>query len=90
MPSEHTTSLICMHAGSKLPAPGEGVTAAINTAKLSNTNQCGQCVEVKCVNGKTRGLPSSEYPEIGCKNATSIFVTITDSTADVLELAESV
>lgn len=67
------------YIGSPRPSPGSGMVAAINTAGLNNTDECGTCYAVSCVNGPTRGLPGSEFRDSGCISDKSITVMITDS-----------
>lgn len=66
-------------AGSPQPTAGYGMVAAINTPGLNNTDQCGTCYAVSCVNGPTRGLPGSQLPDSGCISSKPITVMITDS-----------
>lgn len=80
-----TISRVCLtvtplcHAGSPRPSPGSGMVAAINTAGLNNTDECGTCYAVSCVHGPTRGLPGSQFQDSGCISDKSITVMITDS-----------
>lgn len=54
--------------------------AAVDTSNMKFTGTCSTCVEVKCTDGPTRGLPSSTYFTPGCKDKdTSVIVQITDS-----------
>lgn len=54
--------------------------AAVDTSNMVYTGACGTCIEIKCIDGPTRGLPSSTYTTPGCKNKdVSVIVQITDS-----------
>lgn len=55
------------------------MVAAMNTAGLNNTDECGTCYAVSCIDGPTRGLPGSEFTDSGCISNKSITVMITDS-----------
>lgn len=58
------------------------MVAAIATPGLENTRLCGTCVEMRCVPGKYRGLPWSEFgkPNVCFSNkGKSITVIISDS-----------
>lgn len=64
-------------------APPFFVTA-VNTAGSGNTDKCGQCIEVMCVDGPTRGLPGSRFGEdavSACRDPgrKSVVVEVTDS-----------
>jgi hypothetical protein len=57
---------------------------AVNTAGSSNTDKCGQCIEVMCVDGPTRGLPGSRFGAdavSACRDPgrKSVVVEVTDS-----------
>ncbi|KAL0025422.1 hypothetical protein WJX79_008304 [Trebouxia sp. C0005] len=67
------------YIGAPRPSPGSGMVAAMNTAGLNNTDECGTCYAVSCVNGPTRGRPGSEFQDSGCISDKSITVMITDS-----------
>ncbi|KAL3141565.1 hypothetical protein ABBQ32_004810 [Trebouxia sp. C0010 RCD-2024] len=67
------------YIGSPQPTAGHGLVAAINTPGLNNTDQCGTCYAVTCVNGPTRGLPGSLLPDSGCISDKPVTVMITDS-----------
>ena len=76
---EQTNQTSALFAGSPQPTPGDGLVAAINTPGISNTDQCGVCYSVSCMDGPTRGLPGSEFADSGCISSKSITVMITDS-----------
>ena len=54
--------------GEKQPNRGVGLVAAINTPKMQNTDKCGACYELRCVDGPTRGTPDSTIAvDSGCR-----------------------
>lgn len=69
------------YIGEKQPGRGAGLVAAINTPGIRNTDQCGACYQVSCVDGPTRGLPTSSEgrTNTGCSSNGTITVMITDS-----------
>lgn len=75
---KHNDACLC-YAGSPQPTAGHGLVAAINTPGLNNTDQCGTCYLITCVDGPTRGLPDSKLPDSGCISDKPITVMITDS-----------
>lgn len=58
--------------------PAEFV-AAVNTDDMAYTKTCGTCIEVKCVDGPTRGHAWSKNKEPACSAGTTVTVQITDS-----------
>ncbi|KAK9790755.1 hypothetical protein WJX73_003014 [Symbiochloris irregularis] len=67
------------YIGEKQPNRGVGLVAAVNTPGIQNTDQCGACYEIRCVDGPTRGPDSTERPDSACVFNTTITVMITDS-----------
>ena len=72
-----SSSLHVLDAGEQQPNAGFGLVAAINTPKMQNTDQCGACYEVQCVDGATRGRPESTVAaDTGCMCAPSYECTL--------------
>lgn len=59
----------------------KSMVTAINTAGNNNTRLCGKCVEIRCVQGRYRGLDGAMYgrKSVCYDTNKSIIVQITDS-----------
>jgi hypothetical protein len=61
------------------------MVTAINTPRSDNTRMCGKCVRLRCVSGRYRGLPWSEFGEddICYSREREITLQITDSCPEI-------